>query len=181
MPDARPRPTESAEARARQGGEIPYSQLLSHWLRVSDIYLKCQQSLQRDLRPLELSLAQHDVLVGIRSNPGLTQRELADVLYVVKSNVTSLLKKLETRGLVTRTPDQEDARVNRLTLTAAGDALAVRSLAVQRQIVSAMMGPISAAELTTLGQMMERVGQALDAHASSQATMSAPSADSGGE
>ncbi len=141
---------------------LAYSELLSQWLRVGEIYQKCQRVLQRDLRAIDLSVAQHDVLVAVKNNPALTQRELADTLYVVKSNVTSLVRKLEQRQLLLRTPDPQDGRVIRLNLTSAGVGLVQQSLRIQRRVVAAMMGPISRPELVTLERVIQNASAALD-------------------
>jgi len=143
-------------------GALPYPEVLAHWLLVSEIHQKCQRVLQRDLRAIDLSVAQHDVLVAVKTHPALMQRELADVLYVVKSNVTSLVKKLEVRGLLVRTPDSVDGRSIRLSLTPAGEELTRQSLKVQRRVVSAMMEPMTAGEILAMGRSMRQVGKALD-------------------
>ena len=98
----------------------------------------------------------------IRRYSGLTQRELSDRLLVVKSNATALLKKLEARGLVRRTPDPEDSRVKRLSLTRSGDALVCRSFAVQTRVIKAMTSVMSDAELEQTADLMGRVGEAVD-------------------
>jgi DNA-binding MarR family transcriptional regulator len=45
---------------------------------------------------------------------------LADALYCHASNVTGIVDRLESRGLVERRPDEEDRRVKTLSLTPAG-------------------------------------------------------------
>lgn len=44
-------------------------------------------------------------LVNIFYHPNCSQKYLADLLYVSESNVTQIIKKLEKKGLVTRTVD----------------------------------------------------------------------------
>lgn len=172
-------PTDGSDSEGRVDQPVPdlqqglaYPEVLSHWLLVSEIYQKCQRVMQRDLRTINLNIAQHDVLVAIKTHPSLTQRELADVLYVVKSNVTSLVRKLERRALLVRTPDSHDGRSVRLSLTPAGEALAGQSLKIQRRIVSAMMGPLGAQEILAMGRAMRRTGAALDALAPADAEFS---------
>ena len=71
------------------------------WLTVGRTNLKVHRTLNQLLGELDLSLAQHEILVTIRRHPNLTQRELAHRLHVIKSNATALLNKLEARGLIT--------------------------------------------------------------------------------
>lgn len=132
------------------------------WLTVGRTNLKVHRTLNQLLGELDLSLAQHEILVTIRRHPNLTQRELAHRLHVIKSNATALLNKLEARGLITRTSDPEDSRVNRLELTRSGHALVERSFAVQTRVIKAMSSAMTDAELEMTGDIMTRVGAAID-------------------
>ena len=132
------------------------------WLMVGRTNLKVHRALNLLLGELDLSLAQHEILVTIRRHSGLTQRELSERLLVVKSNATALLKKLEARGLVRRITDPEDSRVKRLSLTRAGDALVRRSFAVQSKVIKAMASVMSDAELDRMADVMNRVDDAID-------------------
>lgn len=135
---------------------------LDTWLTVGRTNLKVHRALNQLLGELDLSLAQHEILVTIRRNPNLTQRELAERLHVIKSNATALLKKLEARGLVTRKTDNDDSRVNRLNLTRSGRSLVEKSFAVQTRVIEAMASVMSDKELRDTADMMNRVGQAID-------------------
>ena len=132
------------------------------WLLVGRTNLKVHRVLNLLLGELDLSLAQHEILVTIRQNSGLTQRELSEQLLVVKSNATALLKKLETRGLVRRTPDEVDSRIKRLSLTRAGDALVQQSFAMQTRVIKAMMAVMTDEDIEVTSDIMGRVGAAID-------------------
>ena len=132
------------------------------WLAVGRTNLKVHRALNLLLAELDLSLAQHEILVTIHHYSGLTQRDLSDRLLVVKSNATALLKKLEARGLVRRTADRDDSRVKRLSLTRAGEALVRQSFAVQTRVIKAMAAVMSDTELEQTADLMGRVGEAID-------------------
>ena len=133
------------------------------WLLVGRTNLKVHRALNLLLGELDLSLAQHEILVTIRQNDGLTQRDLSEQLLVVKSNATAHLKKLEARGLIRRTPDKTDSRIKRLSLTRSGNALVEQSFAVQTRVVKAMTSVMTDDELRRTSDMMGRVGAAIDA------------------
>lgn len=133
------------------------------WLGVGRANLKCHRALNNLLSGLDLSLAQHEVLVTIRQHDGLTQNELSDRLLVVKSNVSALIKKLESRGLVRRVVDQADSRNKRLSLTDEGHELVQQSFALQNRVVEAMTSVFSDDDLARIGAVMGRVSDALDA------------------
>lgn len=135
---------------------------LDTWLTVGRTNLKVHRALNQLLAELDLSLAQHEILVTIRRHPNLTQRELADRLHVIKSNATALLKKVEARGLVTRKTDADDSRINRLNLTRSGRALVEKSFAVQTRVIDAMASVMTDEELENTADVMKRVGEAID-------------------
>ena len=132
------------------------------WLKVGRTNLKVHRALNLLLGELDLSLAQHEILVTIHRDNHLTQRELSERLLVVKSNATALLKKLEARRLVRRTTDPDDSRVKRLSLTAAGHELVRASFAVQSKVVRAMASVMSDEELEHMTDIMSRVDGAID-------------------
>ena len=124
------------------------------WLAVGRTNLKVHRALNVLLGDLDLSIAQHEVLVTIARHPGLTQRELSERLLVIKSNATALLKKLESRGLVTRETDSSDSRARRLDLTPRGKALVRESFAVQDQVVRAMTSVMTDNEIEMTAAIM---------------------------
>ena len=67
---------------------------------------------------LDLHPAQAGALLQLASP--LPMHELAGLLGCDNSNVTGLVDRLETRGLVSREPGVEDRRVKRVVLTEAG-------------------------------------------------------------
>ncbi len=133
------------------------------WLSVVDAYLRCDAALSARLVALELRVPEHEVLVNLLRNPGLTQQALAQRCFVAKSGISMLLTRLQQRGLVQREADTADGRIWRLFLTAGGLALAQRSAAVQQEVVSAMVQPLSLSELAAVQSIMQRVSAALDA------------------
>jgi len=68
----------------------------------------------------DLSPAQCHVLHLIEPGRPLPMRRLADTLSCDASNVTGLVDRLESRGLVQRQTSSRDRRVKALELTAAG-------------------------------------------------------------
>ncbi len=73
------------------------------------------------LSPLGLSLPKLTVLgILVSSNSPLTLGELANKLACVRSNVTQLVDRLESDGLVRREADPADRRSVRAVITDAG-------------------------------------------------------------
>jgi DNA-binding MarR family transcriptional regulator len=70
----------------------------------------------------DLSLIQTRLL-GVLRDREPTMRELATLLDLDKSSVTGLVDRAEKRGLVRRSPSDEDRRTVRVVLTSAGREL----------------------------------------------------------
>ena len=79
---------------------------------------------------LELSPAQCHVLHLIEPGRPIPMGQLAETLACDASNVTGLVDRLESRGLVRRRPSAEDRRVKVLDLTPTGSRL--RTLLLDR-------------------------------------------------
>jgi Transcriptional regulators len=57
-------------------------------------------------------------------NPGVSSRELCEFLDLRPSSLSEMLSRAESEGLLTRTADEEDRRVQRVSLTEKGARLA---------------------------------------------------------
>jgi len=82
-----------------------------------------------------MTRAQWVILSRLKGFPGLSQRELAEILEVEPITVGRLVDRLERRGLVERRPDAVDRRIWRLHLRAEA-APVLAALDVQRDIIS---------------------------------------------
>ena len=133
------------------------------WLAVVRAYNLCDRLLSARLAELGVRVGEHEVLANLARQPGITQQELAGRCFVAKSGVSMLLGAMEEARLVRRELDAGDARVRRLFLTAAGERLARRTLAVQAAVVEAMADPVTAGELDSVADVMRRVGARLEA------------------
>lgn len=72
-------------------------------------------------------------------NPGVSSRELCEILDVRPSSLSEMLSRAESDKLLTRTVDEEDRRIQRITLSDLGKKLvtdmeAVRSLDAQKKV-----------------------------------------------
>ena len=132
------------------------------WLEVAKTYARCHRTLTERLAPLDLSVAQHEVLLAVARDEGLSQQILARRLLVVKSNVSAMLRRLESRGLVRRESDQADARGRRVFLTTGGRRLLRKSVAVHADVVRTMTSDLSDAQVSELGRIMRTVGSSLE-------------------
>jgi MarR family transcriptional regulator, transcriptional regulator for hemolysin len=67
-------------------------------------------------RAHDMTRAQWGILIWLERQPGLSQKELAEILEVEPITVARLIDRLEARGMVERRPDPKDRRIWRLHL-----------------------------------------------------------------
>lgn len=72
---------------------------------------------------LSLTPEQWFVLNKLRQQDGQTQSELGESIFSDRPNMTRMLQKMESEGLVVRREDADDARCTRVFLTSNGKAL----------------------------------------------------------
>ena len=85
-----------------------------------------------------MTRAQWALLIWLERQPGISQKELAELLDVEPMTVARLIDRLEGRGLVERRPDPRDRRIWRLHLRA--PALPVlRQMELQRADITRIL------------------------------------------
>lgn len=124
-------------------------------------YHLCDAVLSERLAVLGLKLGEHEVLANLYREPGITQQQLAQRCFSAKSGVSVLVTRMEDDRLLRREADPLDARVRRLSLTARGEALAVKALAIQTEVVQGMVAGTSEADLVFIMEAMQRASVAL--------------------
>jgi DNA-binding MarR family transcriptional regulator len=105
---------------------------------------------------LQLSPAQCHVLHLIEPGRPIPMGQLAETLACDASNVTGLVDRLESRGLVRRHPSAEDRRVKVLELTPTGSRL--RAQLLDRMTTPpATLRRLSTAEQRSLVRLLTRL------------------------
>lgn len=108
----------------------------------------------------ELSLNEYDVLFNLSRQPGrqLRMKELNRHLLLTQPSVSRLVDRLTTRGLLTKSHDQDDARGVNVALTTAGFELFRRVARSHiESIAERVGGSLSATELETLTELCDRL------------------------
>ena len=133
------------------------------WLSVVSAYHLCDALMARRLGELGVRTPEHEILVNLRRDPGITQQVLASRCFSAKSHISALLTMLERRGWVRREPDPADARAKRLFLQPPGEQIAAQTAEVQAAVVAAMVSGETDATLSGVAEAMQRVSARLKA------------------
>jgi DNA-binding MarR family transcriptional regulator len=90
------------------------------WTLLSRIMMSCKGHMLETAAALELSPSQMSALRHLEPGVPKSMNALAGLLHCDNSNVTGLVDRLESRGLVERHPAEHDRRVKHLVVTEAG-------------------------------------------------------------
>jgi MarR family transcriptional regulator for hemolysin len=97
------------------------------------------------------------ILVSLKSGRYGTQRELAKSVGVEGPTLTHHLRRLERDGLIVRSRDPDNLRVQRVEVTETGTAMFFELLRVVRAFDRRLRDGLPQAEVTVLGDLLERL------------------------
>lgn len=124
------------------------------WQLLVKFFFKQREHLPSASAELALSPAQCHVLHLIEPDRPMPMGLLAETLACDASNVTGLVDRLESRGLIRRQPSPRDRRVKELQLTPAGARLRARLLS-RISSRSLPLARLSASEQRMLVRILE--------------------------
>ena len=112
----------------------------------------CAREVIRQCKPfldeICLTYTQYIAMMVLWEEKQVGVKELGEKLFLDSGTLTPLLKKLEIRGLITRTRSAEDERRLIIALTPTGEALRERAMDIPAKMAScSMLDPADAAEL----------------------------------
>jgi DNA-binding MarR family transcriptional regulator len=93
-------------------------------LVVVRLFDRVKQTIREVGEELGLSMPQLDVLRRLQAHGPTRMSRLAEMCHCEASNLTGLVDKLESRGMVERRVDPEDRRIRVLAVTPAGQRVA---------------------------------------------------------
>ena len=124
-------------------------------LRTSSLFMS---QLNDELRAADLSQPQYNVLRILRGAgvEGLPSGEIGGRMVSRDPDITRLLDRLETRGLVARVRGESDRRVVTVRLTAQGRQAVDALDAPIQKLHTRQLGHLSRADLSTLNRLLEK-------------------------
>jgi DNA-binding MarR family transcriptional regulator len=137
-----------------QGAQEGKKQELRLWLRMLSTTKLISQEIRRRLRnEFGATLPQFDLMAQLyRERDGLRLGELSKRTMVTNGNVTGLVERLETDGLVLRATPDGDRRVTVAKLTERGEALFGVMAAAHEGWLRDMMADVDPAIISELWQ-----------------------------
>jgi DNA-binding MarR family transcriptional regulator len=134
------------------------------WLRLLKVSRLVEAELRERLRTrFDTTLPRFDVLAALwRDREGLKMSELSGVLRVSNGNVTGIVDRLVSDGLIVRVPVENDRRAMSVRLTPKGEDEFARLAAEHAAWVSELFGTLSPRDAAALTAMLQAVGEALE-------------------
>jgi len=108
-------------------------------------------------RERDLTHEQAFTLGYLVQEPGTIQRDLARVSRTSAASVSSLLQRLERRGLVERRTQDGDERTKRVYATAAGADLVAGFVSAMAAADETILAPLDADERATLRTLLQKI------------------------
>lgn len=119
-----------------------------------------QELNREEFRPFDLSTPQYAILFHA-SEAGVPLSQICQAILADNSNLTRLVDRLESRGLVRRAADPHDRRVTLVQLTPAGKALIDELRPRHRAYVEERMSHLSPEQIAAFHEAMATLYAAL--------------------
>lgn len=149
-------------AMAQWRTEYPGLDILSMSIisRLAQLEVIARTATEGPLENAGLRRGEFDVLATLRRSGApfaLTPATLADQLLITRAGLTARLDRLESAGLITRTPNPTDGRGKRVTLTEEGRGLVERLLPAHVERVGSILAPLSDESLKTFDLLLRNL------------------------
>lgn len=90
------------------------------------ILLSYNNFLKENLDDVQITYGELTYIYNIKFYPGISQRELAETLFVSEANIAKMVKKLVNKGLVEKRKDENNKSRNILFLTDKGEEVFIK-------------------------------------------------------
>jgi MarR family transcriptional regulator, 2-MHQ and catechol-resistance regulon repressor len=114
------------------------------------------------IRTMELTPAQFDVIVTLGNQPPMTCKTLGEKTLITKGTLTGILDRLETKGLINRAINQEDARSQKIGLTALGETMFQDIFPRHKQHFAPVAAQMTEQEIESAAQMLNKLRKLLE-------------------
>lgn len=123
---------------------------------------KHRSIVQNYLNKFGLYLGQPRVLFYLEDNPGISQRELSEMLDISKEATSVSTRRLQKAGFIERHECQSDRRINLLSLSDQGLAI-VKDLRLNFDIINSyMFEGLNSSETKELQRMLNIMNKSLE-------------------
>lgn len=125
------------------------------WIRMMRFTNQSNQLSNEFLKRFDLTTAQFDVLIQIKTYAPLTQSQLAEKVIVTQGGMSRMLARLEKEGLIER---KQNWKTKTISLTAKGEKMIDAATPSQLQFQSSLFEEVlTEEEMKTLNTLMSKL------------------------
>jgi len=125
------------------------------WIRMMRFTNQSNQLSNEFLKRFDLTTAQFDVLIQIKTYAPLTQSQLAEKVTVTQGGMSRMLARLEKEGLIER---KQNWKTKTISLTAKGEQMIDAATPSQLQFQSSLFEEVlTEEEMKTLNTLMSKI------------------------
>ena len=107
-----------------------------------------------EFKSQNITPVQYGLMTAVAALPGLDQTSLGQEVGLDRTTTADVVRRLEERGLIDRTPNPADRRTRHVHLTAAGQALVAALHSDMTRAQERLMEPLRPAERTMFMDLM---------------------------
>jgi DNA-binding MarR family transcriptional regulator len=119
--------------------------------------MRYKNELGRRLKPYDVTPEQWVALHRLMERDGLTQRELADMIFKDQPTITRILDKLERKQLIRRSDSPSDRRSFRVHLTDQGRRLLEQLMVINQQVRKDACQGVTDRELAAFKATLDKI------------------------
>jgi MarR family 2-MHQ and catechol resistance regulon transcriptional repressor len=134
---------------------------LGLWVALARCYSTFSKAIAVKVQEYDLTVPQFGTLEALYHLGPLTLGELADKLLVTGGNVTYVMDRLESRGLVARYRSEDDRRVVNAELTREGRELVASVFPGHAEYVEMLCRHLDVSEQEELRAVLKRLGKGI--------------------
>jgi DNA-binding MarR family transcriptional regulator len=129
------------------------------WLRLLATNTLIETEVRRRLREnFVVTLPRFDLMAQLERKPhGMTLGELSQRMMVTNGNVTGLVDRLVTEGVITRTRQKSDRRSHIVSMTEKGRRQFAKMAKEHENWIAGMFGDLSQNEFTALTKLLGKL------------------------
>jgi DNA-binding MarR family transcriptional regulator len=132
------------------------------WRSLANQWKRLQRGAERNLMRIDLSPAELRILRMLREGGSLPMNRFSTDTLLSQPTITSIVDKLEERGLVDRVRSKEDRREVLIAITRNGDATFVRGMELHRQFVKRAFAGLKVEEVNELASLLGKLADVLE-------------------
>ncbi|MEG3640174.1 MarR family winged helix-turn-helix transcriptional regulator [Magnetococcus sp. PR-3] len=121
-----------------------------------------RKKLDRQLRPLGLTVPQFGALAFLDFSPGLSNAQLARDTFVTPQSMQGILVNLEKAGYIARHPHPEHGRILRVELTEQGKAVLTQAFSICDEVESKLRQAVYPLSYEEALSMLQRCRDVLE-------------------